>query len=78
MPIYEYLCRECGQLFECLVRNDEKPSCPSCGRRKLTKQLSLPAAHTAAPIEPSCPVRDAGACQVSSCCKDRCGLGDLG
>jgi putative FmdB family regulatory protein len=78
MPIYEYVCRDCGQQFEWLLRGDEKPSCPSCGRGKLTKQLSLPAAHTAGPIEPSCPAREAGACQVSCCSRDRCGLDDRG
>ncbi|MCX7428258.1 MAG: zinc ribbon domain-containing protein, partial [Planctomycetia bacterium] len=48
MPIYEYVCRDCGHQFEWLVRGEEKPSCPSCGRERLTKQLSVPAAHTGA------------------------------
>ena len=32
MPIYEYICRKCGNEFEVLVFNkDEKPECPECG-----------------------------------------------
>jgi len=76
MPIYEYLCRECGHQFEWLVRNNEKPSCPSCGRGKLTKQLSVPAAHTAATGEAPCPAREDGSCGVSDCCGNRCGLSE--
>ena len=75
MPIYEYVCRDCGHQFECLVRNEEKPVCPSCGRRKLAKQLSVPATPVAGDGEAACPARETGACQVSQCCKDRCGFG---
>ena len=46
MPLFDYECRDCGEGFELLIRGDEKPKCPSCGSRKLTKQLSVPAAHT--------------------------------
>ena len=78
MPIYEYRCQQCGHQFEWLVRSDEKPACPSCGRRKLTKQLSVPAAHTAGANDSPCPAREAGACQVSSCFRDRCSFVNLG
>jgi putative FmdB family regulatory protein len=76
MPIYEYVCSDCGHQFEALVRGDKKPSCPSCGRRKLAKQLSVPAAHTAG-SEPVCPAREVGACQASSCSSGRCSFGGL-
>ena len=41
MPIYEYICRKCGNEFEVLVFNkDEKPECPECGAKKPTKKMS--------------------------------------
>ncbi|MFH1918847.1 MAG: zinc ribbon domain-containing protein [Planctomycetota bacterium] len=78
MPIYEYLCRGCGQQFEWLLRSDEKPSCPSCGRAKLTKQLSVPAAHMAGAGEPACPAKEAGSCAMSESCGNRCGMSEWG
>jgi putative FmdB family regulatory protein len=44
MPIYEYECRDCGERFEHLMRGSEKPACPSCGGKRLEKQISAPAA----------------------------------
>ncbi|MGQ9573976.1 MAG: FmdB family zinc ribbon protein [Thermoguttaceae bacterium] len=75
MPIYEYICCDCGHRFEWLVRGDEQPACPSCGRGQLARQLSVPAAHTARGSLPACPVKDAGACDVRSCCGPSCGFG---
>jgi len=72
MPIYEYVCSDCGQQFEALVRGDEQPVCPSCGKQNLTRQISVPAAHTGASRDPSCPARD-------SCGMPKCGGGcDMG
>ena len=41
MPIYEYLCRDCGRQFEALVRKGALPDCPDCHSRSLDKQLSV-------------------------------------
>jgi putative FmdB family regulatory protein len=43
MPLYEYICQECDNEFELLVRGDEKPECPKCHSKKLERQLSVPA-----------------------------------
>jgi putative FmdB family regulatory protein len=73
MPIYEYLCRSCGQEFEELVRGDEQPACPACGEQQVEKQMSVPAAHTANSSQPACPSREA--CGASSkCCGQNCGM----
>ncbi len=73
MPIYEYSCDECGHDFEVLVRNhDERPQCPACGRKKLTRRLSLPVAHTAA--TPACPAKDLGMCDTPRCGEGGCAL----
>ncbi len=41
MPIYEYLCSSCGQVFEQLViRRDAPVECPSCPGATVEKQFS--------------------------------------
>lgn len=43
MPLYEYLCVDCGHRFEFLQSigvGAEGLSCPRCGDRKLEKQFS--------------------------------------
>lgn len=45
MPIYEYVCPTCVEEFEVLVRGNEQPACPTCGSKKIERQLSVPAAH---------------------------------
>lgn len=44
MPIYEYVCQECGERVEALQRIDDPPltECPSCGG-SLKKAISAPA-----------------------------------
>jgi len=53
MPIYEYVCDECGHPFEALVFGAERPKCPECGSSKLEKQLSLFAVNDEQPPPPS-------------------------
>ena len=40
MPIYEYHCEKCDQDFEYLVFGSEKPNCPSCKGKKVSKLMS--------------------------------------
>ena len=43
MPLYEYVCKECGSEFEKMVRIsqlDISPVCPSCGSDQTQKQIS--------------------------------------
>ncbi len=46
MPIFEYLCEDCGTKFEKLVRRpaSDEVLCPSCGQSHLEQQLSTFAA----------------------------------
>ena len=49
MPIYEYLCQDCGSKFEKLVRRSSDAAeleCPSCGQKHLRQELSTFAAQT--------------------------------
>jgi putative FmdB family regulatory protein len=45
MPIYEYVCKNCGERTEAIQKMGEKPltSCPHCGKRALKKAVSAPA-----------------------------------
>ena len=74
MPIFEYLCDDCGTKFEKLVRNGASNDvpCPSCGESHVTTQLSTFAAHSHASSTrssqealPSCA---SGMCQTPDLC----------
>ena len=47
MPIYEFVCDQCQREQELLLRGDQSPHCEQCGSGKLSKLLSVPAAHAA-------------------------------
>ena len=59
MPIYEFACPRCRRIYSFLskrVNPDHAPTCPKCGHKKLTKELSRFAmikgvVESAAPIE---------------------------
>jgi putative FmdB family regulatory protein len=42
MPIFEYTCRECGELFETLRLGPKQspPVCPACGSRLVEQMFS--------------------------------------
>ena len=40
MPIFEYICRDCGHRFERIVHGTAVPDCPSCKKQNLEKQIS--------------------------------------
>ena len=75
MPIYEYVCHQCGNGFEWLVRSGEEPQCPSCGGGDLEKQWSVPAAaHTAKNSQlPACrELGPPGGCGAGDCSSGGC------
>ena len=42
MPIFEYICRDCGRNFERIVpRHDSQTDCPHCNSEDIEKQLSV-------------------------------------
>jgi len=74
MPIFEYVCEDCGSKFEKLVRRaasdnaSQDVHCPSCGQEHLKQQYSTFSAHAnGAPKEmaPSCP---SGMCSTPGLC----------
>ena len=73
MPLYEYNCPDCNQEFELLIRGQEQPACPTCGKKHLTRLLSVPAAHTASSKSlPICNPSPAGNCGLPQCGKGGC------
>lgn len=42
MPLFGYLCNECGKTFEVLLLcgDDKKVCCPECGAEDVTKLIS--------------------------------------
>lgn len=41
MPIFEYVCRHCGDKFEKIVTTTSRVECPSCHSEEVEKQLSV-------------------------------------
>jgi len=44
MPIYEYICNQCGNEFEKMVpfsQANTPPSCPKCQAKETQKKLSM-------------------------------------
>lgn len=47
MPLYEYRCQACGEVFEKMVRwseTDHSPACPKCQSSQTFKKISMVAA----------------------------------
>ena len=44
MPIYEYICNDCGHEFETLQKMSDEPlvDCPACEKPALKKKISAP------------------------------------
>ncbi|HZO52263.1 MAG TPA: zinc ribbon domain-containing protein [Bryobacteraceae bacterium] len=71
MPIFEYVCEDCGTKFEKLVRNGASVACPGCGQDHLKQQFSTFAAKAA---DGSAPEPHMGGCGAGMCRQpDVCG-----
>ncbi|MBI4278398.1 MAG: zinc ribbon domain-containing protein [Armatimonadetes bacterium] len=68
MPLYEYVCGECGQRFEQLVwssKDADQVSCTSCGASKVRRLISVFA--TASASEKHSHAADAPPCGPNCC-----------
>ena len=67
MPIFEYLCAECGHKFEAIVLGGQSVECPKCHTARLEQQLSTFSAHSngATPA--------ASGCGQTTCCMNNGG-----
>jgi putative FmdB family regulatory protein len=76
MPLYEYVCNDCHREFELLIRGSERPACEDCGSERLTKLLSVPAAHSAGSTsfgQSACDFPSQGPCGMGRCGLPECG-----
>jgi putative FmdB family regulatory protein len=62
MPIFEYLCHDCGREFEAFVTGERKAACPSCQGANLGKLLSRPGMVGAADRSQPSPEPSFGGC----------------
>ncbi|MBQ4132444.1 MAG: zinc ribbon domain-containing protein [Desulfovibrionaceae bacterium] len=63
MPIYEYECNDCSEIFETLVPRptDKSEPCPACGSENTRKLLSVTSGIIAQSASaPACPVSGMG------------------
>lgn len=74
MPIYEYVCPTCVEEFEVLVRGNDQPACPTCGSKKIERQLSVPAAHVGSRSQslPVCQADSGPPCGQGFCRTGQC------
>lgn len=62
MPLREYVCADCDERFETLVRAGDTPQCPRCGSVSLAQQLSVFAAATSSGAAGSAMPTGCGTC----------------
>jgi len=74
MPIFEYLCKDCGHAFEKIVpRYDSSAACTHCESQNVEKQLSVfavagPSKESGSGFEGGC--GRCGAAEPGSCALD--------
>ncbi len=76
MPIYEYVCDDCGAEYERIVLNaGTKVACPKCSSAKSTIQLSVFAAHggNGAKSSGGSSSSGSGSSSGGGCCGGACG-----
>ncbi len=54
MPLFAYICKQCGVQSELLARAGEKVACPACGSKKMEQQMSHFATLSSRAPEPAC------------------------
>ena len=71
MPIYEYICGDCGNHYEQIVLSQKQAiACPKCSSGSHTLQLSV----FSAPAKSSAAAGDSGAVPMGgACCGGDCG-----
>ncbi len=72
MPLYEYVCRDCGDRFEAMRRVEERLSvttCPGCGGERTSLAMSAPGfvGAGATTVGDSCAARPNGGCCGGAC-----------
>lgn len=77
MPIFEYLCSDCGKHFDILFKTREVAEdvqCPTCASRTVKKKLSTFAASVSHSSDSSCTSGSCGLPSYGGCSGGMCGL----
>ncbi len=75
MPLFEYLCQDCGRSFEKIVpRYDSPADCIHCNSRRVEKQLSVFAVAGGSSREPASEGPGCGRCGAAQ--PGMCGMMD--
>ncbi|MFZ1729210.1 MAG: zinc ribbon domain-containing protein [Bacteroidota bacterium] len=80
MPIFEYKCTDCEEVYDVLHKGAENPDivqCPSCESHSYVKKFSSFSASTSggASSASSCESGNCGVPSYSPCANGMCGLG---
>jgi putative FmdB family regulatory protein len=68
MPIYEYLCRDCGEEFEKLVFSTSPTvACEKCGSDNIAKKMSVFASKSGNTFTPSSGGSGCDSCSTKNC-----------
>jgi len=71
MPIYEYHCDHCDNELECLVFGDEKPACPACCEKNVSRLMSacgfMSKSSSGQTVSRSAADSSCGGCSATSC-----------
>lgn len=68
MPIYEYICRSCGEEFEYLVMGrDDRATCPKCEGKEVQRMVSAASFKSSGGFRSSRGGDGCGSCSASSC-----------
>jgi putative FmdB family regulatory protein len=67
MPIYEYRCRKCGEVFEFLFRNREGKITVACPKCKSTRTQRLMSAFAGKIGNTTAGGASCGSCAATSC-----------
>jgi putative FmdB family regulatory protein len=78
MPIYEYVCNDCGEHYERIVLSKSTViECPKCASAKSTIQLSVFAAHgNGTKSSSGSSGSSSGSKSGGGCCGGACGCGN--
>jgi putative FmdB family regulatory protein len=60
MPLFEYVCRNCGKPFEKLVNGAPRIACPECASSDVEKKLSSFAVSKGSAAIPDCSAAGCG------------------
>jgi putative FmdB family regulatory protein len=71
MPIYEFCCKKCNREFEYLVFGSDKPVCPSCNSKNVSKLMSacgfVSKGGGGETVRASASASSCGSCSAGSC-----------